>query len=278
MRLGELMQQRVQTIDSHESASAAWSRMRKNRIRHLVVISDGELTGVISERDLGGRHGEETRRNRSVEELISPRVVSGTPGMTLRRAANLMRGRVIGSLPVLEAGTLVGIVTATDVLDALGRGSTPPMLPPGPRTRQQSAGGARLAGVVRGASARVSRAGAPQIPVRVRASDGDLGMGDRAYIRQRLGERLGKFALAIGRVSIRTEDVDGPGGGTDRMCRIKVVLKGLPSVVLERRDASLTVAVDEALAAAETAVRRAIRRQHANPVERAARLRDDRLR
>ncbi|MGH7105215.1 MAG: CBS domain-containing protein [Acetobacteraceae bacterium] len=254
MRLGELMQQRVQTIDSHESASAAWSRMRRNHIRHLVVTSDGELTGVISERDLGGRHGEETRNNRSVEELMSPRVVSATQGTTLRQAATLMRDRLIGSLPVLEGGTLVGIVTATDVLDALGRGSARPTHP---------VRGARLPEVLPKISTRVPATGAPQIPVRVRASEGDLGMGDRAHIRQRLGVRLGKFASAIERVSVRTEDVDGPRGGIDRMCRIKVVLKGLPSVVLERRDASLTTAVDEALAAAETAVRRALR-QHAS--------------
>jgi len=259
MRLGELMQQRVRTVDSRESASAAWSRMRKNRIRHLVVTSEGELTGVISERDLGGRHGEETRKNRSVGELMSPRVVSGTPGMTLRQAADLMRGRIIGSLPVLDGGTLVGIVTATDVLDALGRSSARPTRPRKLRTLRMTQS--------RSHADRAQMVGAPQIPVRVRASEGDLGMGDRAYIRQRLGERLGRFATAIERVSVRTEDVNGPRGGIDRMCRIKVVLEGLPTVVLERRGASLPAAVDEALAAAETAVDRALRGQHASPVE-----------
>src|SRR5512146_3042763 len=100
MRLSELMSQRVVTIDSREPASAAWSLMRDNRIRHLVVTSHDELAGVISERDLGGRQGGAARRGRSVEELMSSRVVSGTPKMTLREAANLMRGRMIGSLPV----------------------------------------------------------------------------------------------------------------------------------------------------------------------------------
>ena len=129
----------------------------------------------------------------------------------------------------------------------------------------QSASGASLPEILPKILTRVPPTGAPQIPVRVRASEGDLGMGDRAYIRRRLGMRLGKFASAIERISVRTEDVDGPRGSIDRMCRIKAVLKGLPSVVLERRDASLTAAVDKAVAAAETAVRRALRRQHANP-------------
>jgi len=297
MRLGELMQQRVVTIDSHESASAAWSQMKRNRIRHLVVTSDGDLAGVISERDLGGRHGEEARRNRSVEDLMSPRVVSGTPGMTLREAANLMRGRVIGSLPVLEDGNLVGIVTATDVLDELGRGSTRPTRRPEPRTlrmtesRRQAARGktirqARISkrtgrarrrqpenaarapflGTLPKASKLEPPGEAPQIPAYIRASDGDLNVGDRAYIRRKLGRRLGKFAGAIERISVRTEDVNGRRGGIDRICRIKVVLKGLPSVVLERQDASLAAAVDGALAGVETAVKRAVQRRRMKPL------------
>ena len=129
MRLRELMSTGVVTIESDQSASAAWSSMRKHRIRHLIVTEDGAVTGVISERDLGGPNGDEVRMGRTVHELMSSRVASGTPEMTLREAANLMRGRLIGSLPVLDGDELVGIVTATDVLDALGRGSTRPRRP-----------------------------------------------------------------------------------------------------------------------------------------------------
>ena len=292
MRLSELMQQRVITIDSHATASAAWSQMRAHRIRHLIVTSEGELAGVISERDLGGRHGEETRRGRSVEELMSPRVVSGTPKMTLRQAANLMRGRTIGSLPVLEDGKVVGIVTATDVLDELGRGSTRPTRRPELRTqrmtesRRQAARGkvirraraSRRTGRARRRKPENSRRAPfpesvpralkreppgefPPVPAYIRAAEGDLSPVDRAYIGRKLGRRLGKFASAIERVSVRTEDVNGPRGGIDRVCRIKVVLNGLPSIVLERRDASLNAAVDGALAGVETAVRRAVQRR-----------------
>jgi len=301
MRLSELMQQRIVTIDSRESADAAWSQMKRHRIRHLVVTSDEELVGVISERDLGGRHGEEARRGRSVEELMSPRVVSGTPRMTLREAANLMRGRTIGSLPVLEDGKLVGIVTATDVLDELGRGSTRPRRAPEQRTqrmtesrRQAARGGAvrrpraskatgrarrrkpesarraPLPKAVPKASKREPPGEFPQVPAHIRATESDLSPDDRSYIRRKLGRRLGKFAGAIERVSVRTEDVNGPRGGIDRVCRIKVVLSGLPSVVVEHRDASLTAAVDGALAGAEMAVRRGVQRRRMKPLRRAA--------
>jgi CBS domain-containing protein len=46
--------------------------------------------------------------------------------MTIRQAANLLRGRMIGCLPVLEGGKLIGILTATDMLEQIGRGSDRP--------------------------------------------------------------------------------------------------------------------------------------------------------
>jgi len=47
-------------------------------------------------------------------------VAAATPQMTERQAANLLRGRSIGCLPVLDDGKLVGIVTITDLLEILG--------------------------------------------------------------------------------------------------------------------------------------------------------------
>jgi len=301
MRLRELMQTRVVTIESTEAASSAWESMRKHRIRHLVVTEDDALAGVISERDLGGRSGDETRKGRTVGDLMSARVVSAEPTTTLREAANLMRSRLIGSLPVLEGDRLVGIVTATDVLDELGRGSTRPTRRPEPRTlrmtesrrqaaqqptvrrraRVASTGRARsrapdsarrspFSGSLSKASKREPPAEPAQIPAHIRLVEGEAGPDDRAYIRRKLGTRLGKFADSIERVSVRTRDVNGPRGGIDRMCRIKVVLRGLPSVVYESRDVRLNAAVDGALAGVARAVHRSLQRRRMKPLRRAA--------
>jgi len=80
-------------------------------------------------------------------------------------------------------------------------------------------------------------------------------------MRHKLGRRLGKFADSIERVSVRMEDANGPRGGVDQVCRIKVVLRGLPSVVFEERDAALNAVVDRALAGVERAVRRSLQRR-----------------
>jgi ribosome-associated translation inhibitor RaiA len=108
------------------------------------------------------------------------------------------------------------------------------------------------------------------VPAHIRPVGDELGPEDRDYIRRKLGRRLGKFADAVERVSVRTEDVNGPRGGLDRVCRIKVVLRGLPSVVYEHREARLNAAIDGALAGVTRAVRRAVQRRRMKPLRRPA--------
>lgn len=105
------------------------------------------------------------------------------------------------------------------------------------------------------------RAAAPLVPSYIWTRGLELGRNDRDYIRRKLGMKLGKFARSIERVSVRVEDVNGPRGGVDHVVRIKVVMSGRPSVVVERHHASLQPAVDGALATVERAVRRAVQRR-----------------
>jgi hypothetical protein len=79
--------------------------------------------------------------------------------------------------------------------------------------------------------------------------------------------KLGKFGPSIERVSVRVKDVNGPRGGADQLCRVKVVLSGRPSVVFEHTEPSLQHAVDRALAGAERTVRKALQRERAKPLK-----------
>lgn len=105
-------------------------------------------------------------------------------------------------------------------------------------------------------------------PIYIRGLEGDFRPDERAYVRRKLERRLSKFAESIERVSLRTEDVNGPRGGVDRVCRIKVVIRGMPTVVFETQDAFLNTAVDLALAGVERAVRRALQRRRSKPLRR----------
>lgn len=121
MRLMEIMTTDVQTASPAEDAQKAFQRMRTQRIHHLVVMDGRQVVGVLSERDMGGARGGGLRAGRTVGELMSPHVVTAAPTTTVRQAANLLRARTIGCLPILEDGKLAGIVTVTDLLELLGR-------------------------------------------------------------------------------------------------------------------------------------------------------------
>ena len=117
---------------------------------------------------------------------------------------------------------------------------------------------------------RQARPGTGQIATHIRALEHDFRAAERAYLRRKLARRLGKFADSIERVSLRTEDVNGPRGGIDRVCRMKVVLRGLPSVVIEKRDAALNAAVALALDGVVRAVRKGLQRRRMKPLRRTA--------
>jgi len=278
--------------------------MRRRGIRHLVVLDGGEVAGVVSERDLGGRTGAAQRRGRTVGQMMTRSIVTIAPDTTVRDAAESMRSRLIGSLPVMDDTGLAGIVTATDVFDALQaadggvrlssaeRGmlsapSSSKRLGGRPVERRSGERPARrsrrpenrtkrepmAAQLPRPTKRTVGRTEAPQVPVNVRAMGVDVDEDTRAYIRRKLGQKLGKFATYIERVSVRLRDVNGPRGGVDHQCQIKVVLSGLPSVVVEEGRETMGAAIDAAASGATRSVSRVLRRRQEKPLQGARRPR-----
>lgn len=299
MRLRDIMTAGVVTIGPEESVRAARATMRRYQIRHLVVVDDGQVVGIVSERDFGRRRG--TRGgDLLVPDVMSTDVVSASPATTLRQAANLMRGHSIGCLMVVENDELVGLVTTTDLLDQLGRGATRPKVrteappvrrPPGSGRVQGSKavrgptgprGGRRPprkaadrrtlpASLPRAVKLKRDRTGAVPPPAHVRVNGAQLEESDRERIARKLGRKLAKFASSIERVTVRLSDVNGPRGGRDQVCQIKIVLSGLPSVVVEERDSAFQRALDRAMNAAALAVRRSVQRRRLKPLRERAR-------
>jgi len=130
MRVADVMTKGVQTAPSTMPAFEAWELMRRKGIRHLVVLDDGDVAGVLSERDAGGRRGANLRADATIGDLMTVHPVTIAPDATIRRAASVMRGRTIGCLPVVDGKKkLAGIVTVSDLLELLGRGIDRPAQP-----------------------------------------------------------------------------------------------------------------------------------------------------
>ncbi|HET7699021.1 MAG TPA: CBS domain-containing protein [Vicinamibacterales bacterium] len=148
MRVNELMTSQVRVVAPSLSAREAWDIMRRDRIHHLLVADGGGLLGILSDKDAGGPNGAAVRDTATVGDLMTRQAVTIDANATVRRAANLMRGRTIGCLPVTDGGRTVGIVTVSDLLALLGHGVDRPARPARaalhfrvPHRRQKSATG-----------------------------------------------------------------------------------------------------------------------------------------
>jgi CBS domain-containing protein len=149
MRVFEVMTERVQTVPATMPALEAWELMRRKRIHHLVVTEGQDVLGVLSDRDGGGPADMGVQAGYTVADLMTSRVVTVGPNETIRAVANMMRGRTIGCMPVVDKDRLVGIVTVSDLLQVLGRGIDRPARPGRPiathrvpHRRRRHAGGA----------------------------------------------------------------------------------------------------------------------------------------
>jgi acetoin utilization protein AcuB len=122
MRIAEIMTPYVRTVSPATSAGDAWEQMKREGVHHLIVMDGSALAGVISDRDEGGARGAAVRAQANVGDLMTRTVIGVSPDTTVQRAANMMRGRTIGCLPVVSRGRLVGMVTISDLLEFVGSG------------------------------------------------------------------------------------------------------------------------------------------------------------
>jgi len=109
------------TTDETASLGNAQQTMKSMQIRHLPVMSGGALVGILSERDILAARAnadEDPWWKIPVRDAMQRPVHTAHPDDSVVEAAGRLAMSKIGSLPVVEHGKLVGIITVTDVLDA----------------------------------------------------------------------------------------------------------------------------------------------------------------
>ncbi|MCD6348824.1 MAG: CBS domain-containing protein [Candidatus Korarchaeota archaeon] len=123
-QVSELMNRQVVTIDKGEIVEVALDLMERNDINHLVVTSDEKVVGILSIRDimegLGSfRFQKIPARRIYVSALMTEPPVTIKPTNTIDEAIEVMSEQEIGSLPVVDDGRLLGIITETDIIRLL---------------------------------------------------------------------------------------------------------------------------------------------------------------
>jgi len=89
-------------------------KMQKGNFRRIPVVREGQLVGIITDRDMR-KHAGYLDRTR-VAAAMSKKPTTVTPATTVEVAAQLLLKQKIGGLPVVENGRVVGVITTSDIL------------------------------------------------------------------------------------------------------------------------------------------------------------------
>jgi acetoin utilization protein AcuB len=132
MLVSQWMKRRPHTVNPGDSIRHARRILEDHRINQLPVLAGGRLVGIVTDRDLRDafpsaldhRRHREAKSNPSpdattVETVMTSNVLTVQPADSMAEAARVMRRGRIGALPVVDGDRLVGILTRSDLLDAL---------------------------------------------------------------------------------------------------------------------------------------------------------------
>ena len=136
MRVSDLMSRIVISTPATTPVLEARALMQKERIRHLLVVDDGRLQGIVTDRDIRLNMASPATSlsvwelnhllaRLTVDTVMTRNVIAVDPERDAREAARIMIDHKIGALPVLDGEHLLGIITETDLLRAFMESAEP---------------------------------------------------------------------------------------------------------------------------------------------------------
>jgi acetoin utilization protein AcuB len=142
MKVSELMTRKLITVAPNDSVEGAVQLLRQRGVRHLLVMNEGRLVGILSDRDL--KRAMDPGRSKKkllnigglffllepilVREIMTSNPVTISPDATAQEAAAIMVAERFGALPVERKGETIGVITETDLLRHFAKtgGERPP--------------------------------------------------------------------------------------------------------------------------------------------------------
>lgn len=115
--VADVMTRDPATVERGASAAEAARLMARGDMGDVIVLDNGTVTGIVTDRDIAVRLVAEEKDPRTpVAEIVSDsELVTVTPDTPVDQAVRLMRSRSVRRLPVLQKGRAVGIVSLGDL-------------------------------------------------------------------------------------------------------------------------------------------------------------------
>jgi CBS domain-containing protein len=120
VNIEKLMIRNVVTLQENATVHEAVQLLNKHKIGCLIILSNDQIRGIITERDLLERVLEQCKNPKQtrVTEIMTRKIITGTPTMDVLEATRLMFKLKVKKLPITQNNKLVGIVTLTDIARA----------------------------------------------------------------------------------------------------------------------------------------------------------------
>ncbi len=116
-RIRDVMTSDPTTLPQNATVADAARRMRDEDIGDVLVVRDGELSAIVTDRDIAVRVVAEDRdpSETRLDEVTSKDMATLSPDDTIADAVRIMRSRALRRVPVVEDGRPVGIVSIGDL-------------------------------------------------------------------------------------------------------------------------------------------------------------------
>ena len=125
--ISSIMTKELITLSLKDTLYSAEKRMKVNHIRHMPVVDGEQLIGLVSLSDLQrvsfidayskeGTEDTPVYNMLSIRDLMIKNPLTASPKTTILEVSKLLASKEFHSLPVVEDGKLVGIITTTDLL------------------------------------------------------------------------------------------------------------------------------------------------------------------
>lgn len=126
--ISKIMTTELITLSFSDTLYSAEKRMKVNHIRHIPVVDNDKLLGLLSLSDLKrisfidayskeGTEDTPVYNMLSIQDLMIKNPITASSDTTILEVSKLLISKEFHSLPVVDDGKLVGIVTTTDILN-----------------------------------------------------------------------------------------------------------------------------------------------------------------
>ena len=118
--IGDVMTKSVISVDASLTVNETAKMMEDAKVGAVIVMEDNVPVGIVTDRDFAIKIAAHAYQiTEPVKQIMSSPLFSINSDESVRIAADLMHERKIRKLPVIDDGNVVGIITATDIVNLL---------------------------------------------------------------------------------------------------------------------------------------------------------------